>query len=489
MGLKKNNPGCACCGRVLVWDMGDPSLNNYTVPGNDTETFFGDFTQFKEAIDDGVLPLRHEAEDGEEYSAVDFATGSVFPDSNFWGVHGETETEFNDEVETCYGRARIQPAGNSGSDGEIHWVTYIRKTQGEEVVSFVEFDLPDGYSVVEDQGEYCITGIGEDTCPVDFDTESRFNPETDGVDLDYWSGDISDYRLIVWRMPLANSQRVLAYDIGCGVEFPGSFCDIFNFENLYVFGGEPSWLAEILTGRWSGRLVIVTSGAYCIEINEDEEDDLFGHDQGIGFGLGGNSSFFTRDYSFESGIETTPVVRVMEPDPEEEDFADPYGDYQLRTATVLECDLTLATVDDNGEPVYTVTDDAIYLDGLITDPCPDQLELPEGSGEIVPQEFATTDMRWIEYCDARTTVDDFDRPAPGFHTIQDTPTACGMRATVAKPDGGTVDYVFVNDSFLCPDTRRSGGVNTSEVLTTEFDENRMRFIKNLYNVAVRRPQA
>jgi len=92
-----------------------------------------------------------------------------------------------------------------------------------------------------------------------------FNPETSGVDLEYWTGDIKDYKLVYWVNPLDTIDSSATGGVDCFGDHPPD-CP----SNEYVHGGFPSWWDTIkqvansdelgdVARQWQGRIVIVTS--------------------------------------------------------------------------------------------------------------------------------------------------------------------------------------------------------------------------------------
>lgn len=196
---KANNPGCACCGRVLIWDDGSATVG-LDDPGAHGPGDFLDFSETKRWVDNGLdLPLRHEAAPGEKFSNVDFAFGSAF----------ETDDDDPDPIEA---RAFY------------------------------------GYVHVDDGGG----------CDVPIPSATLFDPNTDGVDLGYWTGNINDYSLIIWRRPLSNDNLYQQFfetkTPPCNTDHI-SACDVtHNYPD--TFQEPPSWLEEVMSGAWRGRLVL-----------------------------------------------------------------------------------------------------------------------------------------------------------------------------------------------------------------------------------------
>lgn len=202
MALKKNTPGCNCCGRVLIWDMGS-GVSFDSINFGTEHTFFNDWEGLADWINGiGIA----EAEDipawNSEESKVDFALGNTQPPDDFWG-HFE---------------------GNSNGCLE---------------------QFPD---------------------PV-----SQFDPETDAVDLGYWTGDIRDYSLILWSTPFSDGRDLFEYlaEIdpdnndcnGPGGPEDSVLCPQEHRDALWMWGGVPDWWQTIVNGEWSGRLVILLGGA------------------------------------------------------------------------------------------------------------------------------------------------------------------------------------------------------------------------------------
>lgn len=350
---KKNNPGCNCCGRVLVWDMGVPGL---TSEGNPTHTVFQDFSD---------LQAWSEDEDGVVKIEVDFATGSAHPSSGFWGIMGE-------------------------STGDP--------------------SLPN--------------------CPASWENETRFDPETDGVDLGYWTGDIDDYSHIFWSDPFSDGLRLL-YD-SCGLP-PSSSCPNWSIDNRHVWGGQPSWLDKVINGSWSGRLVVLTHAVVRVA-------------QGTTSTSNHASSEFLNQY--DTGITCNTIFRIIARDDEGEEVDVP--------ATISDIDLTK----DVGSLLTSAQAASYEFTGGV------------GTSEIT-ESFAIIDQEWGDWCDwanngfTNGDIDDIE--------VNDSETTCGLRRTFAK-ESGVVDLVFIDPDFVCPNTWTGN---------TDYDADRRKFVENLLTVRLK----
>lgn len=489
-----------------------------------TRTFFGDFTDLRDVLEadgsDPDLPAVN--------ASVDFATGEPYPADDFWGVTGAVN--FREPHTLRRYKYKLDwpsrcDAGEEGSghqpctacvDGGADWGTEsieILEVDGEVVVPDGGYDPTNecatsegGLCGYETECCECLTthdgivicglyqetesNIGGTDCPQGWDNESRFNPETDGVDSGYWTGDINSYSLVVWRCPLADTTAL--YDIATqcqgGINI---FCEQSLVDNKYVWGGRPAWLDAVLTGNWSGRLVILTNAAHGSSFDEDidgsEGSEFPSYNPGaIGTGIvigeadmpRGSLGASDRSAAFLADIELPiivhPVVRQLD---SEEGFG---YDNPARIAAVQECDLTVLEKNENGEPISYITE-------LLT-AFPPHLESGGGAGVI--ETIATCEMKWIEYCNywQGLFTEDFDCTPSGVKVswttpggiMETEPTTCGMRATILKENGKRVDIVIVPDAFVCSDRNVSRNIQN-----TDYDVERKQFIRNLFQVPLK----
>lgn len=164
--MKTMAPGCNCCDRMLIWDLGIPVLDA-------SDFSFLNFTRLAEVYDDLGIGL-------------DFVTGEADPPNSFYAV-------------------------NPG------WDPYVAAVE---------------------QGN--------------------------------WTGDIRDYKVILWPFPLS-AQNLDELNTPCTTEVryptPAGTAD------HPLFGGLPQWWTDLEDGLWEGRLVWLTGGNSV----EEEGADLMGY--------------------------------------------------------------------------------------------------------------------------------------------------------------------------------------------------------------------
>lgn len=201
MGFKKNNPACNCCGNVLVWDMGQRE-RFLTETVASTTTL--DWTWIRQVLVGDPDAVEDEDQRGAGAEGVDFVL-----------------------------------IDRDSSDDELD-----------------AFDADDVW------GPYEYTGGG---CLELADPAAVFDPETDAVDLGYWTGDIYDYSLIIWHTPYSDDNITEQYSDGlggdCGDDTIGCQASQHYPDSGNVWGGLPAWWEEVAEGRWQGRVVIVYDGA------------------------------------------------------------------------------------------------------------------------------------------------------------------------------------------------------------------------------------
>jgi hypothetical protein len=173
--MKKHNPGCNCCGKVLIYDVGRPNV---------------------------IVQLE---------DCTPIAYNTLF-------LNAKLIKQYLEEIDPSV---------------EIHHVLV-----GEDLDT-----LTSSYYGTSDSNA----------------KNHNFDPETEGVDLKYWSGNIEDYSLIYWAGPIADFDATADPGVDClahGPECPN---------NAYIKGGFPKWWDIIKsvtndgTNKWRGRLIITGS--------------------------------------------------------------------------------------------------------------------------------------------------------------------------------------------------------------------------------------
>lgn len=165
--FKKNHPGCECCKRVLIWDLGyyGTDLRN----GANDEGMYVDTYRFQSME---TIAVWYE----EMGVPVDFVTGGSAQGLGFY-------TSFNE-----------------------------------------------------------------------------FDPDTVAVEEEFWTGNIHDYKLIIWPFPTADEdldqEQLCAPDGDSPNRWLSTPCDQSDHQHL---GGLPSWWETVSAGEWSGRVLMHTT--------------------------------------------------------------------------------------------------------------------------------------------------------------------------------------------------------------------------------------
>ena len=222
-GFKRHNPGCNCCNRVLVWDVGYYDTRLEEGGGAYEQGYtFTDFTLLQEWLENDEELLDSLAHDK---IGIDFVTEGAMQGFGFY----EGSPNFD-----SYGQA---------------------------------------------------------------------------VDDGFWTGDINDYQLIIWPHPTSDddldtdASPCIWCEDGTTFETHAIPTTPPNLPDHPLAGGLPEWWGDVATGKWTGRMLWVTSG------NSRGETDAY---------LGYNQNLFLNTLASTHGMTVDPFAldeHTTEPSP------------------------------------------------------------------------------------------------------------------------------------------------------------------------------
>jgi hypothetical protein len=141
------------------------------------------------------------------------------------------------------------------------------------------------------------------------DPSTQFDPNTDAVDLEYWTGNIQDYKLIIWRCPFSDETLWEDYLIeqggDCDDDLNACQDEFHTPDSRHIFGGLPDWWEDVAEGTWQGRVVILLEGEEIVTPNLEFPSS----NTDLGSGTRTMSALFVNTLADVTGMELDVSLR------------------------------------------------------------------------------------------------------------------------------------------------------------------------------------